>query len=93
MALTRLLAAVLSLALMPSPTAPPATPRDTLLVSTAWLAQHLHDADVVLLHVGEKSEYDARHIPGARDVDAHRQHAGRAALQVDNVLRRLDRCF
>ena len=79
MALTRLLAAALSLALMPSPTAPPATPRDTLLVSTAWLAQHLHDADVVLLHVGEKSEYDARHLPGARYLDFHELATGTPA--------------
>ena len=42
--------------------------RDRLVVSTAWLAEHLADADLVLLHVGEKAEYDARHIPGARHV-------------------------
>lgn len=43
-----------------------AAPRDSLVVSTSWLAGHLKDSDVVLLHVGEKSEYDAHHIPGAR---------------------------
>ena len=43
-----------------------ADPRSTLLVSTAWLAQHLKDPDLVLLHVGDKEEYDDKHIPGAR---------------------------
>jgi thiosulfate/3-mercaptopyruvate sulfurtransferase len=42
--------------------------RSTLLVSTAWLADHLKDPDLVLLHVGEKPEYDAAHLPGARFV-------------------------
>jgi thiosulfate/3-mercaptopyruvate sulfurtransferase len=45
------------------------SPRDTLVVSTAWLAQHLQDPDLVLLHVGDKSEYAAAHIPGARLVE------------------------
>lgn len=45
-----------------------ATPREALVVSTAWLAEHLKDPNLVLLHVGEKGEYDARHIPGARYV-------------------------
>jgi thiosulfate/3-mercaptopyruvate sulfurtransferase len=40
--------------------------RERLLVPTAWLAQHLTDPDLVLLHVGPKPEYDAGHIPGAR---------------------------
>ncbi|HEU4996228.1 MAG TPA: rhodanese-like domain-containing protein [Gemmatimonadaceae bacterium] len=43
-------------------------PRASITVSTAWLADHLKDPDLVLLHVGEKSEYDAGHISGARFV-------------------------
>lgn len=46
-----------------------ANPRDSLLVTTDWLAQHLKDANLVLLHVGEMGErktYDTGHIPGAR---------------------------
>ncbi len=43
-------------------------PRATITVSTAWLADHLKEPDLVLLHVGEKPEYDAGHIPGARFV-------------------------
>ena len=37
-----------------------------LIVDSKWLAAHLNDRDLVLLHVGEKPEYDAGHIPGAR---------------------------
>jgi thiosulfate/3-mercaptopyruvate sulfurtransferase len=40
--------------------------RDSLVVSPAWLAQHLNDPNLVVLHVGLKPEYDAGHIPGAR---------------------------
>lgn len=43
-------------------------PRAGITVSSAWLADHLKDADLVLLHVGEKPDYDAGHIPGARFV-------------------------
>lgn len=39
---------------------------DPLVVSTGWLAQHLRDTDLVLLHVGDKAEYEATHLPGAR---------------------------
>jgi thiosulfate/3-mercaptopyruvate sulfurtransferase len=41
---------------------------DSPVVTSTWLAQHLHDPDLVLLHVGEKPQYEARHIPGARFV-------------------------
>lgn len=40
--------------------------RSSMIVSTEWLAQHLNDKSVVLLHVGDKKEYDAAHIPGAQ---------------------------
>jgi thiosulfate/3-mercaptopyruvate sulfurtransferase len=45
-----------------------AAPRDDLVVTAAWLAQHANDPDLVLLHVGDKGEYDTGHIPGARFV-------------------------
>jgi thiosulfate/3-mercaptopyruvate sulfurtransferase len=38
-------------------------------VSTIWLADHLRDPNLVLLHVGDRKEYDKEHIPGARFVD------------------------
>ena len=40
--------------------------REELVVSTAWLAQHLKDANLVIFQLGVKTEYDAAHIPGAR---------------------------
>lgn len=43
-------------------------PRSGLLVTSAWLAKHVTDADIVLLHVGSREEYDAGHIAGARFV-------------------------
>jgi thiosulfate/3-mercaptopyruvate sulfurtransferase len=39
--------------------------RDSLLVSTGWLADHLHDRNLVVVAVGDKGEYDKAHIPGA----------------------------
>jgi thiosulfate/3-mercaptopyruvate sulfurtransferase len=41
-------------------------PRDALLVTTEWLANHLDDPSLVLLHVGDAQEYAAEHIRGAR---------------------------
>jgi thiosulfate/3-mercaptopyruvate sulfurtransferase len=55
----------LAIALM-STTGHAASPRERLLVSTAWLAEHLGDRDLVLLHVSDKAEYQTAHIPGAR---------------------------
>lgn len=39
--------------------------RARLLVDTEWLAAHIADPGIVLLHVGERPEYDAGHLPGA----------------------------
>jgi thiosulfate/3-mercaptopyruvate sulfurtransferase len=44
-------------------------PRDSLVVPAAWVAQHIKDANLVLLHVGDRGEYDAGHLPGARLVE------------------------
>ena len=38
----------------------------SLVVSPAWLAAHLDDPDLVLLHVGDAEAYRAKHIQGAR---------------------------
>jgi len=40
--------------------------RDSMIVTTQWLAKHLNDQSLVLLQVGDKKEYDAAHIPGAQ---------------------------
>ncbi len=40
-----------------------------MLVSTAWLAGHLHDPNLVILSIGQKAEYVRGHIPGALYLD------------------------
>ena len=40
--------------------------RDSMIVSTDWLAKHLKDGSLVLLQVGEKKEYETAHIRGAQ---------------------------
>jgi thiosulfate/3-mercaptopyruvate sulfurtransferase len=43
--------------------------RKEMLVTTEWLAVHLHDPDLVLLSVGSTPEfYSQGHIPGARQI-------------------------
>ncbi len=40
-----------------------------MLVSADWLAAHLEDPNVVILHAtAEQADYDAGHVPGARFV-------------------------
>jgi len=41
-------------------------PRSDMVVDSKWLAAHLKDPDLVLLHVGDADEYAAGHIAGAR---------------------------
>ena len=48
--------------------------RDKLVVSPQWLAQHLHDSDLVILQVGDQATYDMGHIPGARFGDWMKLH-------------------
>src|ERR1041385_8789874 len=40
-----------------------ASARESLVVTPAWLAQHIHDPNLVLLQVGDKAKTE--HIPGA----------------------------
>ncbi len=63
--MTRWFLAVLAFAPAPRPAAPPAEP---MVVSTAWLAQHLHDPGLVIFQIGDRTSqpsYDEGHIPGA----------------------------
>ena len=53
-------------ALLAATAAVAAGPRDTMLVTSDWLAQHLNDANLVILHAGAQGDYTAGHIPGAR---------------------------
>jgi thiosulfate/3-mercaptopyruvate sulfurtransferase len=51
----------------------------TLLVDTAWLADHINDRNLVVLHVEDQQDYTAGHIPGARLItmqDIARQNNG-----------------
>lgn len=59
-------AVLLALALTLSPAAGAVSDRDRLLVTTKWLAAHLQDPGLVLLHVGDPAEYAVAHLPGAR---------------------------
>jgi len=59
--------------------------RTSMLVSARWLHEHLNDPKLVLLHVGEKAEYDSTHVAGARfinmsDVAAPRDTAPKARV-------------
>lgn len=46
----------------------PIDPRAEILVTVDWLAAHLDDPDLVLLHVGDSADYAAEHIRGAHHV-------------------------
>jgi thiosulfate/3-mercaptopyruvate sulfurtransferase len=48
--------------------------KSTMLVSTAWLAEHLKDANLVIFAVGNKGDYDTGHIPGSLYLDYHETH-------------------
>ena len=37
-----------------------------ILVCTEWLAGHMRDGSLVILHVGSQKDYESGHIPGAR---------------------------
>jgi thiosulfate/3-mercaptopyruvate sulfurtransferase len=45
---------------------PSATKTLPPVVSTAWLADHIEDPDLVILHIGPPGSYDDQHLPGAR---------------------------
>ena len=57
-----------------------------MLVSTSWLAEHASDGDLVLLHVGNKAQYDSGHVAGSRHVSlddiALPQQPGSLTLQM-----------
>jgi thiosulfate/3-mercaptopyruvate sulfurtransferase len=79
-AFAALLLVLVAVGLLPSAAAAPAGcgahgTRDTMLVSTSWLADRLKDPNLVVFSVGEKGEYDAGHIPGAEWLDYMQTHA------------------
>jgi thiosulfate/3-mercaptopyruvate sulfurtransferase len=76
-------AVVACLGLAPSASAQVAngSTREKLVVTPAWLAEHLADRDLVILQVGRKETYDAGHVPGARLVNFD---AGALAAPMDH---------
>lgn len=69
--------------------------RAPLLVNSAWLAQHLHDANLVLLHVsdpmGGPGDFRSEHIPGAQEIGlgdistSHGTGSGRLSLELPAI--------
>ena len=43
--------------------------RSTMLITTAWLADHLQDRNLAVLAVGQEADFAAAHIPGASALD------------------------
>ena len=62
-------------------------PRDSLLVTPAWLAEHLADPQVIVLHIGHNmdgaSAFARGHIPGARELDYMRFTTTRDSLSTE----------
>src|SRR5437016_8810382 len=54
-------------------------PRESLFVSTQWLADHLKDQNLVVLAVGDEKDYKQAHIPGSVLIDYHQTHDMMAA--------------
>jgi thiosulfate/3-mercaptopyruvate sulfurtransferase len=93
--MARLLAALVVAFAIAAP-AHAAGPRDRILVEPAWLAQHLKDADLVILQVGDKAAYEAGHIPGSEliaisDVAAPPASAGGLTLELPDAATLHDR--
>ncbi len=69
---TRLLALAIATLTVANPRAvsgqASAATRTSMLVSTAWLAEHTRDANLVVLQVGNRAQYDSGHVAGARPV-------------------------
>ena len=55
-----------------------------MLVSTAWLADHLNDASVVLVQVGrDRRDFEKEHIPGAHFLSTNDFTTGHTGLMVE----------
>jgi len=57
------------------------------VVSTAWLAEHLNDPKLVIVHVGNPGDYKAAHIPGARSLPGNKFTAPDTELPPDDQLK------
>lgn len=66
-----------------------------LVVSTAWLAEHLSDPNLVIVHIGHmREDYTAAHIPGARfltmDKFISEEKPGTELLPVEQLKKNLE---
>ncbi|HWX54552.1 MAG TPA: rhodanese-like domain-containing protein [Verrucomicrobiae bacterium] len=75
--------AIWFVALIAASVAPAQAAHPEMVVSTEWLAQHLNDPRVVVLHVGSKPDYDAGHIRGARLLTAEDFIDGQSPLETE----------
>jgi thiosulfate/3-mercaptopyruvate sulfurtransferase len=80
---SRTMVLTLTLAVTVGTTVPAASPRESLLVSTAWLAEHLQDPDLVLLQVSSEADYKTSHIRGARYVPNNTLSTQRDGLSLE----------
>ncbi len=76
-------ATLIALALAGMPLSTMAAPSVYPVVTPAWLAGHLADPGLVLLHVGDKGAYGRRHIPGAHYVELADISVERAGLSLE----------
>jgi thiosulfate/3-mercaptopyruvate sulfurtransferase len=73
------------------------SPNPGMLVSTDWLAQHLNDPKVVVIHIPhDNADYAAGHIPGARplpyaDVRIERNGIGTELPPVEQLQRTFEK--
>jgi thiosulfate/3-mercaptopyruvate sulfurtransferase len=65
------LAPLLSLADVASTRRPVPEADQPIVVSTEWLAAHLHDPRLIIFEIGKAEQYASRHIPGAQRLDFH----------------------
>jgi thiosulfate/3-mercaptopyruvate sulfurtransferase len=70
--------------MLASPPALAQTPREGMLVTADWLKAHAQDPDLVVLHVGDRKDYDTGHIAGARFIGMESLGAAQAnGLQLE----------
>lgn len=74
----------IALAVQAAATVTGAAQAGDLTVTPSWLAAHLDDPDLVVLHVGDKGDYGRKHIAGARlvSLDDISVEAGGLSLQM-----------
>src|ERR1700742_678890 len=78
-----------------TPTAGNGASHPEMLVSTQWLADHLSDPHLVIVHIGhDRGDYQAAHIPGARflpmDKFVSNQGPGSELLPPDQLKQNLE---